>query len=127
MTQLIAGPTGATTVTTKKAFAYVSNIAVAAGTTAAISVGTSDVIGFDVCVPYYEATITLNWDGAEITSNTNVTAADATTPATSSTGDVRGTVNIGAINATNGTNRFVACIALLLIDTVTQAWGQIQA
>lgn len=125
MTQVLAGPNGAQTINTTKAFRYVQSISVDGGTSAAITVGTSDIIGLQMCAPYYECAA-MNWNGAQIASNANFTAADATSPATTSTGDVRGTVNLGAISATDGTKRFTAEIQLVNPDTVTGAWGVAQ-
>lgn len=89
---------GATTVSGKKAFKYIQSITpLGAGPVGAtVTVGTGDVFGF----PLYSSTfygttmpadISIAWAGAQITSTTGYLAGDGTNPATSTTGDVRGT------------------------------------
>ncbi len=102
-TQTIVG-TGATV--PKKAFAYISSIqlntgAVLAGT---LSAGTNQQIGLPVRTDIFEA-ISLWVNQSQITVPTNVVFADQTTPATPTTGDVRGTYTLQTV--AGNTNRVV--------------------
>lgn len=85
----------------KKAFKYISSITCSGDVATTVSVGTGDVYGFPLRVdrlPYAY----INWNNALITSGTFV-AADTTSPATATTGDVRGT--IVTASASDGTRR----------------------
>jgi hypothetical protein len=107
-------------------------------TTGTLSVGTSDLFGLNFLEEAWEH-MTVYWAGAPMTSTTGFTAADMTNPATSSTGDVRGTIQTGAAgpgsgigaNASNGTRRLVIYQRLsprrLLAGTVTDLFGVTQA
>lgn len=125
MTQLILGPAGATTVTTLKAFQYISSIAVAGGTTNTVAVGTSDTIGLPMAVTSFNYLMPLCYNNAVITANTGFTAAVLTSPATNATGDVRGTYALQS--ASDGTKRLTAAIYIADSSTVTKAWGVTQA
>jgi len=94
----------------KKSFKFISSI-VPAGTlsSTALTVGTGDVIGFPFRVnsPGYT---NIWWAGTQATVTTNpfgtasaYTFADTTSPATSTTGDPRGTIYLGTATASNGT------------------------
>lgn len=109
MTEVIAGPVGANVVTGKKAFSTISQIAVDAGTTGNVSVGHDDSLG----LPYLlrkDSKCIFFIDGVIQTTGT-VTIGDVTDPATSSTGDVRGTFLPGS--APDGLKQ----MAVWLIDT----------
>jgi hypothetical protein len=107
-------------------------------TTGTLSVGTSDLFGLNFLEEAWEH-LTVYWAGAPMTSTTGFTAADMTNPATSSTGDVRGTIQTGAAgpgsgvgaNASNGTRRLVIYQRLsprrLLAGTATDLFGVTQA
>jgi len=109
MTQFIAGPVGATTVTTTKAFKDILSISVSAGTTGAITVGTSDVFGIPVCVIDGGYIADIGWAGS-IANDTGTFTAAIVTPSSSSTGDVRGTYKPST--ASNGTNRLIIPVYL---------------
>lgn len=75
------------------------------------SLGTSDVFGFNIREDYCEETVVW-WAGALNAATTGYVAPDTTNPATSATGDVRGTIQVSGIggsgsgvssNASNGT------------------------
>lgn len=110
MSQKLTG-VSSTTATTTKAFKYISSV-VPSGTinSTALSVGTTDIIGLPLrtdAFPYLD----LWWGTAQPTLQVvdtapNFLAADIAT-ATQITGDVRGTMNIGALFATNGTRRLL--------------------
>ena len=99
---------GTTRVSTTKAFKSIASIRISAATAGNISAGTTDTIG----LPYKIATK----DYLMFTYNETVgllaaaTKADATSPATVSTGDVRGTIALAS--AADGVKRLVATIAL---------------
>lgn len=103
MTQTLAGP-NAGTVTTSKAFKYISTITLsAAGNSTSIRVGTADVFGFPLRVdnPAY-----LNaWWGPSSAASLAYTSTNgqhtfaSTATATSSTGDVRGTLGTSSYQA----------------------------
>jgi hypothetical protein len=93
MTENITGVSGATA-SGKKAFKFVSSVT-PAGTLSGsnVSVGTQDVFGFPIQSAFW-ASLDIYWNSAFVTSITGWTAASTTTPATSVTGDVRGTYNV---------------------------------
>ena len=108
--------TNATTVWGKKAFKYIGSVVASASqTTATVSVGISDIFGFPLRVDnanYLSVTV----GGTTIVNGVGITGAISTTgsPATNTTGDVRGTVQlsgvgggtpISAIATTGGTTR----------------------
>ena len=93
------------TVTTAKTFKAVYSI-VLSGTLSGsnISVGHADVFGFGMAVSLFER-VDIYFNGALVTSSTGFVAADATTPATVSSGDTRGTYAVQS--ASNGAKRLV--------------------
>src|SRR3546814_14774595 len=70
--ETITGPTGATAASGKKAFKTVTAIAVSATTTAAVTVGTGDVLGLPVYLPSSGAVLKELQDGASATAGTVV-------------------------------------------------------
>lgn len=106
MTETIA-LTNAVTATGKKAFKYILSIT-PAGTLSGsnISVGQADVIGFMLRADRQQF-VEIWWpDYTLVTSATGFTAAVTTSPATATTGDVRGTYALQG-SASNGTRRLV--------------------
>lgn len=93
----------------KKAFKYIASVT-PSGTIASTlaSVGTGDVYGLPIRVDRLPYT-TVWWNNAANPAGTFV-AADATSPATTTTGDVRGTYLVPS--ASDGTKRLVVFIAL---------------
>src|SRR3546814_13704308 len=63
LVETITGPTGATAASGKKAFKTVTAIAVSATTTAAVTVGTGDVLGLQVYLPSSGAVLKELQDG----------------------------------------------------------------
>lgn len=81
-----------------KAFKFITSVTpTKSGSTAGtLSIGTSDLYGFSVRNDFWEYdNIFVN--GSFLTSSTGWTAADATSPATATTKDVRGTIQIGVL------------------------------
>ena len=114
----------------KKTFKYfVSFVPTKSGSTAGtFSIGTSDVFGFAIRNDKWEYD-NFYWAGAFLVASTGWTTADTTTPATSTTGDVRGTIQIGTNGplgsgatggASNGTLR-MALFSTIPFYNLTQA------
>ena len=94
MTELLA-LSSQTTMAGKKAFKYISAFTVgtgSAGGSQAFSLGLGDTFGFPIRSDEWEQT-EICWNGSSMT-NSNGFAPPITTAATSTTGDVRGTVEI---------------------------------
>lgn len=99
---------GTSRVAGKKAFKSVYRVAAGGAAVGNISVGFGDVIG----LPYRAVSrdyVTFNYN-ATVGLLAAVTVADVTSPATTTTGDVRGTITLAS--AADGTKRIVATIAL---------------
>jgi len=90
MSEVIAAPAGATTVNGKKAFKYISSVVPAFTDAHNYSVGTTDIYGFPLRSDFF-SDVAINYNAAIITANTGYVAAVTTSPATTTTGDVRGT------------------------------------
>lgn len=123
MTEVITSASD-TTFQGKKAFKYISSItqgvSQVAGTTLAYGIG--DKVGLPIRADYWEE-LYATWNGVAMANFSGFTAA-VVTPATSTTGDIRGTLQLStsivtgglatamSIVATNGTGRIFASIAL---------------
>lgn len=124
MTETVTGPTGTAVTAGVKAFKYLLSATASGNTASAISVGTGDVLGF----PYRVAALgqTLIWDALSLrTDSTGLTVAVTTSPATSLTGDVRGTYAMQA--ASNGSRRVTVWIPNFDPDDVEAIYGVTQA
>jgi len=104
-----------TAVNGNKAFYQISSISVSGGTGTAITVGTTDKLGLPLRVFDAGYMVRVGWNNTLANDAGTFTAADMTTPATSTTGDVRGTYVPSS--ATNGIKRLVVVIALPGIAT----------
>jgi hypothetical protein len=93
----------------KKAFKTITAVAVSADVTGA-TVGTGDVLGLPFRVTDGGYLVRVGWDGAMADNAGTFVAADATSPATATTGDTRGTFDPSS--AANGTRRLVIAMAL---------------
>ncbi len=108
MTEIIAtGTVQSTTVAGKKAFYQISSATISGALGATIAIGTTDVIGLPVRVVDLGYLIGLGYANASTRAAMTCVAADTTT-ATSTTGDVRGTVL--PASATDGTKRIVVTV-----------------
>jgi len=90
MSEVIAAPASATTVNGKKAFKYISSVVPAFTDAHNYSVGTTDIYGFPLRSDFF-SDVAINYNAAAVTANTGYVAAVTTSPATTTTGDVRGT------------------------------------
>ena len=129
MSEVITVATAGTAVAGKKAFFQISNVAIAGSATACV-VGTTDVLGFPVRVIDAGYLVSNVWNNTLDNDAGTFVAADTTSPATSSTGDVRGTYKPSS--ASNGSKRLVCAIAVPAIavgpnSTRTGALGVTQA
>lgn len=95
---------GATTVSGKKAFKYIQSVTPVGTVGATASVGTGDVYGFPLLSETF-ADVAINWNAGVIVASTGYLAGVATSPATATTGDVRGTYNVQS--ASDATKRLV--------------------
>ncbi len=101
---------GVTTVATTKAFKYVKSIAISASTAGNISAGYNNKFGLPVRISDVGFITSVKWAGALAQDAGTAVAADATSPATAATTDVRGCYTPSS--AANGTNRLVMTIAI---------------
>ena len=109
MSEAIAtGTVQSTTVNGKKAFYQILSASISGALGATIAVGTTDVIGCPVKIADIGYIASIGWDGA-VNDSATVLAAVTTTPSTT-TGDVRGTVDPSS--ACNGTKRLVVGVLL---------------
>jgi hypothetical protein len=102
-----------TAVSGNKAFYQISSVAINGAPGTSVTVGTTDKLGMPVRVFDAGYMIRVGWNNTlanDTGGNSAFTAADMTTPATTTTGDVRGTYIPST--ASNGIKRLVACIAL---------------
>lgn len=110
----------------KKAFKFIASIT-PAGTLSGsnVSVGTGDVYGFPIlCNNFFYPKIF--WNGALITASTGFVVADTTSPATATTGDVRGTYAVQS--ASDGTKKLQVSIEIPVanLGTVAGVFGPTQ-
>jgi hypothetical protein len=96
------------TVVGKKTWKWIASVTPNASPGVNATVGTADLFGFPVRVASFPY-VTVYWNGA-IQATGTILPADATTPATSATGDVRGT--FAASPASNGTIRLVVFVTI---------------
>jgi hypothetical protein len=113
---------GATAVAGKKAFKTITSIAASIAATD-FFVGTGDVFGLPIRANSRNYVLTA-WDGAFVTTGTFVGAV-ATSPATTTTGDVRGTYAVP--DAADAAKRLTAWVFVLDDDTQTGLYGVTQA
>jgi len=124
MTQTLAGA-AIGVVTTTKCFKFITSITHTGTVAGTLSVGTADVFGFPLRVDTINYT-EMAWNGSIITANTGFTLADTTSPATASTGDVRGSYAVQS--ASDGTKRLQVFVtpSVANVGSVTGLFGQTQ-
>jgi len=113
---------GTTAVSGKKAFKTITSVAASAAATD-FFVGTGDVFGLPIRANTRGYVLTA-WDGAFVTTGT-FTAAVTTSPATTTTGDVRGTYLVPS--ASDGTKRLTLWVFVFDDDTQVGIYGVAQA
>lgn len=101
---------GVTEVSGTKAFKSVTRIAVSAALAGNANAGFNDKLGLPVKVANAGYIISVKWDGVLADDAGTLVAADATSPATTTTDDVRGTYTPSS--AADGSKRLVMAIAL---------------
>jgi hypothetical protein len=115
MSEVIAtGAVASTTTAGKKAFHQISSATISGSPVVTVSVGTGDVFGSPVRFTDRGYIARVGWDNALAEDAATVAVADTAT-ATTTTGDVRGTV--APSSAANGTRRLVVGILLTAIAT----------
>jgi hypothetical protein len=126
MSEVIAAPAGATTVNGRKAFKYISSVVPAFTDANNYSVGTTDIYGFPLRSDFF-SDVVINYNAAAVTANTGYVAAVTTSPATTTTGDVRGTYALQL--ASDGSKRLAICQFILPanMNSVTGLFGVTQA
>ncbi len=102
MSENINAAAGVATTNGKKAFKFITSVVPQFSDAHTYSVGTADIFGLSLRVDRF-AYVEITWNDANITANTGFVAADATSPATQTTGDVRGTYAVQS--ASDGTKR----------------------
>lgn len=112
-----------TTVSGQKAFRRITRVSSSAATANNVSVGSTDILGLPLRVATRNHALTA-WDGAFVTTGT-FAAADATSPATATTDDVRGTYL--PPSATNGTRRLTVYLYAASENTQAGIYGVTQA
>lgn len=113
--------------TGKKAFKSVSNIALTAAgdsTTNTLDLGWGDVLGLPYRLEGKYDLLSFSADETAETITSTVVAAVATSPATATTGDVRGTID--PATACNGTVVFRGWMKIQGVATVAEAYGVAQ-
>jgi hypothetical protein len=109
MSEVITVATAGTAVSGKKAFFQISGATIAGSATACV-IGTTDIIGLPLRVIDAGYVIKVGWNNALLQNAGALTTADMTNPATTTTGDVRGTFL--PTTAADGVKRLVMTIAL---------------
>ena len=109
MTEAITVATAGTAKSGKKAFYQIASATIN-GTATAVTIGTADIFGLPVRCFDAGYVVKVGWNNTLAQDAGTFTVADMTNPATSTTGDVRGTYQPST--ASDGTKRLVMTIAL---------------
>lgn len=105
---------GTTAVTGLKAFKTITAVAVDGALAGNLTVGSTDVIGLPYRVTDAGYILRSGWAGALADDAGTFVAADTTSPATATTGDVRGTYTPSS--AANGSRRLVLALGLTALQ-----------
>lgn len=111
MTETITGA-NAGTASGKKAFKWVTGVTHTGSVAGTVTIGTGDVFGFPLRADSF-GYVYIIWNNTAVTASTGFTAADTTSPATATTGDVRGTYAVQS--ASDGTKRLEIGITLNVV------------
>lgn len=124
MTEAITGASGGVA-SGVKAFKYIASITPSGAVATTAKAGTGDVFGFPLRVDRF-AFARIAWNNTVITASTGFTAAVTTSPATTTTGDVRGTY--ATQSASDGTKRLQVFItpSVANIGATTGQYGVAQ-
>ena len=127
MTQTVTVAAGANTVNTTKAFKLVTSVTPNFTDTHTLAVGTADIFGIGLLASFW-GDMDVTWNNASITASTGFTAADTTSPATATTGDVRGTYAVqSASDGTKCLTMYVTpTLGSILTNATTGLFGQPQ-
>ena len=118
MSQTIAGPS-TNTVATTKAFKSIVAITGTGAAAAAVTAGFNDKLGLPFRMSNVGYIVSVKWNSALAQDAGTAVAADATSPATATTTDVRGCYTPSS--AADGVKRLVMCLALPAIAVGPQA------
>jgi hypothetical protein len=129
-TEVVTLGSSATTVNSKKTYKWIASLtASATDGSHNVSVGTADIFGLPLRADSFFY-VRAYWNAIRVATSSDLvfTAADTTSPATTSTGDVRGTININAAGGgtvSNGTIKLQAQITIPVanISTITGLYG----
>jgi hypothetical protein len=117
-TETITAGAGVSTTNGKKAFKFIYSVTPKFTDAHNYSVGTADIFGLPLLANLFDQ-VQVWWNSAVITANTGFVVADATSPATATTGDVRGTY--ATQDAADGTKRLTFAIGIPESTCVTAA------
>ena len=104
-----------------KAFKYILSITTNADVATTVKVGTGDVFGLPLRVDSF-AYADVVWNNTAVTASTGFVAAVTTSPATATTGDVRGTYAVQS--ASDGTKKlqvFITCNTATMINNTNSS------
>jgi hypothetical protein len=104
MSEVIAAPASATVVAGKKAFKYIASVTPAFTDAHNYSIDTLDVFGLPLRSDFF-GDLAVSYNATGITASTGYLAAVTTSPATTTTGDVRGTYAVQS--AADGSKRLM--------------------
>lgn len=105
---------GTTAVAGEKAFKTITQVAVSAALAGNLTVGSTDVFGLPYRITDAGYIVHAGWAGALADDAGTFVAADTTSPATATTGDVRGTYDPSS--AADGVRRLVMTLALTALQ-----------
>lgn len=108
MSEQITVGAGAVTQNGKKAFKVVTSVTPQFTDAHNYSVGTADIFGLGLLAGNF-GMVDITWNNTKVTANTGFTAADTTAPATTTTGDVRGTYAVQS--ASDGSKRLTIYVS----------------
>jgi hypothetical protein len=126
MSETIAATAGATTTYGNKTFKYIVSVTPSFTNASNYSVGTADSFGFSVRSDFWEY-MNVYWAGSFLSASTGWTVADATAPASSITGDSRGTMQVGSTNrsgagaaggSANGVSRLAVFMSVPMYNAI---------